>query len=59
MTLLFELKNKYTLNEYLETESKQMPKLKAFYDEALLPELACPRYGTVGIIREPQPSHKH
>ena len=32
--------------------SKQMPKLKAFYDGALLPELVCPRFGK-GTIREP------
>lgn len=31
---------------------KQLPKLKAFYDNALLPELACPRFGK-GTIREP------
>lgn len=30
----------------------QMPKLKDFYFETLLPELACPRYGQ-GSIREP------
>ena len=30
---------------------QQLPKLKQFYFEALLPELACPRYGC-GEIRE-------
>ena len=32
--------------------SKQLPKLKTFYFDALLPELACPRFGK-GTIREP------
>lgn len=31
---------------------KQLPKLKAFYEDALLPELVCPRFGK-GAIREP------
>ena len=33
--------------------NEQMKKLKVFYFGALLPELACPRYGTGGI-REPK-----
>ena len=33
---------------------QQLPKLKAFYYDALLPELACPRSGK-GAIREPPP----
>ena len=32
--------------------NKQLPKLKSFYDNSLLPELACPRFGR-GAIREP------
>ena len=32
---------------------KQVPKLKSFYFDALLPELACPRLGKGGI-REPE-----
>ncbi len=31
---------------------QQIPKLNAFYQDALLPELACPRLGK-GVIREP------
>ena len=34
--------------------NQQLPKLKTFYDNALLPELACPRSGR-GAIREPPP----
>ena len=35
---------------------QQLPKLKAFYFDALLPELACPRHGKGGIREPTEPS---
>ncbi len=54
--ILLSIRKKVCMSkEYLEIFEEQLDKLKYFYFESLLPELACPRH-CKGGLREPKHS---